>query len=178
MNVGSPAGDGMQRPAPKRALHDDRILDSMPLMIRQHDRVLGHEATCLVGKSGDRLACQAAIIDPAASVAGEPRAVGRPCEEDRQRFGNERWIWSVRHDGLMYTCVQFCARAGERSRRFIKAPGVSRGIVNGTPSPIKAPGVSRGMLSGRGEIPSLTLRAFIGRGRDRPGRRPDCSRGP
>ena len=70
MNVGSPAGDGMQRPAPKRALHDDRILDSMPLMIRQHDRVLGHEATCLVGKSGDRLACQAAIIDPAASVAG------------------------------------------------------------------------------------------------------------
>jgi hypothetical protein len=37
MDVVSPAGDGMQRPATKRALRDDRIFDSMPLMSRQHD---------------------------------------------------------------------------------------------------------------------------------------------
>jgi hypothetical protein len=37
MDVGSPAGDGMQRPATKRALLYDRILNSMPLMSRQYD---------------------------------------------------------------------------------------------------------------------------------------------
>jgi hypothetical protein len=144
MDVGGPAVDGMERPASKRAFRDDCFLDSMPLMSCQHDRVFGHEATCVVGKSGVWLACQAVIIDPAASVAGEPRAVGRPCEEDCQRFGNERGIRSVWHGGREYTYVQFCARDGEE-----------------LPSPIKAPGASRGIASPNGQIPSLALRAFM-----------------
>jgi hypothetical protein len=34
MDVVSPALDGMERPASKRAFRDDRFLDSMPLMSR------------------------------------------------------------------------------------------------------------------------------------------------
>jgi hypothetical protein len=37
MHVGCPTVHGMQRPATKRALLYDRILDSMPLMSRQDD---------------------------------------------------------------------------------------------------------------------------------------------
>ena len=72
MNVGRPAVDGMERPATKPALFEDRLLDGMPLIGPQHDRLLAHEKTRVMSKSGTRFLQQTVIIDPAASVAGEP----------------------------------------------------------------------------------------------------------
>jgi hypothetical protein len=76
----------MQHPSAKPAMLVNRFLDSVPLCGGQHDRLLTHNARRDTSKALIGTADHTAIIDPSSRVAGQPRAVSRPRQKERQWF--------------------------------------------------------------------------------------------
>ena len=85
VHVRGPAVDGMQLPAAKPAMLAHGRFDDATAMPAEFHTGVTQGTGRMQGEAVARVPHHAAGITPAAIVAGEPRAVRRPCEEERHR---------------------------------------------------------------------------------------------
>jgi hypothetical protein len=82
------AVDGMQVPAPQSAVIRDDSLDESAFGDAEDDVVAAGTRRRDPSQSRVRRTHQP-VMRPTASITGQPGRVGRPCEEERQRFTDE-----------------------------------------------------------------------------------------
>ena len=95
--------DGVQLPAAKFAMLAHGRLDDAALIGAELHAGAAHGVGRVAGEAVTRLPHHAAVIAPPAIVAGQPRAVGRPREEQRHRAGAVGETGFVVHGGSICT---------------------------------------------------------------------------
>jgi len=107
MHVRRTTTGGQQMPASKATVFADALFDLVAVSGAKNDR-LALQACCgNPPQSRVRHADCPAMISPTAGIAGEPRTVGRPREEERQRVVADDGTGFVWHGCKYCTGVQF-----------------------------------------------------------------------